>query len=356
MFSFLSKKTEYTMQVSPFDRRVTVRSDQSLLEAGLENGLNMPHSCRVGSCTTCKCRLVEGKVKELTDFSYVLDLDELQQGYILACQTLPRSDVTIEYPTIGGQPETELKHSVPIADYAGTVTSSRKLTHDIVEVVITLKEPLVYTAGQYADIGPAGGDVTRSYSFASLGEPAGSTELVFHIRYIPGGELSGWFYEQDRTGEQMNVRGPFGSFRLTQPERPIFCIAGGSGMAPIKAILEDARSRGAASEVRYLFGARTRRDIYCVQEMREMEAAWQAPFSFVPVLSEEPETDDWPGPRGLVTESIAEYADLPGMAGACYYLCGPPRMIDAALAVLAGIGVPAERIFYDKFLDSSHKA
>ncbi|MFD1104900.1 hypothetical protein [Sphingobium olei] len=130
----------------------------------------------------------------------------------------------------------------------------------------------------------------------------------------------------------------------------MLCLAGGSGLAPIMAILQQAQSMGANRPVTLLYGARTRQHLYCLDEIEALSAAWDAPFEFVPVLSEEDAGSDWTGGRGLVTEPIAR---LPGLTRTEAYLCGPPAMIDAAEAQLIQHGVLPEMIAADRFLDKS---
>jgi len=152
----------------------------------------------------------------------------------------------------------------------------------------------------------------------------------------------------------VELRGPFGDFRLRSGAAPMVCVAGGSGMAPIKALLEQAVADGAQRDCTYLFGARTQNDLYCQDDMAQIASQWKGTFRFIPVLSNEPEDSDWTGPRGLVTEFLSrEVADL----ATCHaYMCGPPPMLDAAIEVLKQAGISADHIHFDKFLDKSHLA
>ena len=130
-------------------------------------------------------------------------------------------------------------------------------------------------------------------------------------------------------------------------------LAGGSGLAPIKAILEQAASEGVARDVALYFGARTRADLYASPALEKLAASWRGRFAFVPVLSAEPDDSDWTGERGFVTEAVRR--SLGGaIARHHVYLCGPPPMVDAALAVVRDAGTPEGQIYFDKFLDRSH--
>lgn len=344
MLSIFKKKEKPTFQafIQSMGKSVTVKHRQTLLEAALEAGLDYPYSCGAGSCTTCKTKLIQGSYKDLSDMSLVLTEDDLKKGYILACQAIPKSDLVVTL-----EPD-ESK------EYTGEVAGYKKLTHDIIEVRVKLAEKMRYAAGQYADIAVSGVKGSRSYSFASApGAGGGSPEVTFHIRLVPNGEMTGWFHAKDRTGEKVKLRGPRGSFGWRDHKNTWLCIAGGSGMAPIKAMLEDAAQKKVAKKIIYLFGARTQNDLYALDEMAKL-AKQLGSFEFIPVLSHEEAGSAWKGARGLVTELIGEQKI--DFADTAAFLCGPPPMIDSAIAKLKELGVQQNEIYFDKFTDKSHVA
>lgn len=348
MFKLFSRKDAFKATVNDLGKPIEVEPSSNLLQAALAAGVAWPHSCRVGSCGTCRCRLVSGRIKELSDFSYVLEEDELDRGMILACQTSLRSDIVVEVDldtTVGKVAKPE--------SIKGVISGSTPLTHDILEIRVHLEKPLPrYIAGQYAEISVAGIDHPRSYSFARAPENEKSDDVTFHVRHVPGGEMSGWLHAESRIGQEVVITGPFGSFHLRDSQSPILCIAGGSGMAPIKALLECLCTSGFKRQVTYLFGARTQKDLYCLDEMDAVKAKGNDHFRFLPILSNEPDGSSWSGRRGLVTSHITDVnLDL---ASCEAYLCGPPPMIDAAIEVLNKEGLGSERIFFDKFFDTSH--
>lgn len=349
---FKSPTDSFKLSIEQCSTVVNVPSKTTLLQAALDAGIPFPHSCRAGACGTCKCRLVEGKVRELTDKTYLLSAEELHANYILACQAIPKSDVRVIVDNI--DLSASAKAAVhPLIRTSVRIAAIRRLTHDILELTIELDEPLRYTAGQYADLSVPGEiDEPRSFSFATPPEPAGVRRIVFHVRLLPGGQLSGWLAHADRLGTSVQLEGPYGDFWLRKSDAPILCLAGGTGMAPIKALLEQALRDGVCRDVVYLFGARTQRDLYSVEEMNALARAWPTGFRFVPVLSEEPANSGWSGRRGMVTEHLNDVAfNVPTRHA---YMCGPPPMLDAALGILARLGVPQQRIHFDKFLDRSH--
>jgi NAD(P)H-flavin reductase/ferredoxin len=315
--------------------KITVNPGETVLQAALRHGIDFPNSCRAGGCGTCKCRLTAGKVKELTETGYLLTADEIDQGYILACQSVPRSDIGIAVD-ISSRPS---KRSV-----GGRVVVQRKLTHDITHLGVQLDEPMPFKAGQFANLGIEGLDgVVRSYSFAAPARDDG--QVSFFVRRVPGGRFSSLVNDHDLLGRSVHVDGPSGDFWLRPSDAPLLLVAGGSGLAPILAILQDALSAGVARSVTLLFGAREARDLYALAEIESIARQWQGAFRFVPVLSAAADGATWAGERGLVTEKI------PGLLapGSHALLCGPPAMIDGAIARLREQGVPRERIHFDRF-------
>ena len=327
-----------------------VAAGQTILSAALDQGVAFPHNCRVGGCASCKCKLISGQVRQLTDASYILSGEELSQGYILACQSVPRSEqVSVEVEEL---PEQNMVREVFRS--GGEITHLERLTPDIMEVRVRLDGPIAYRAGQYAQVSVPGViDAPRSYSFAARAEQPMTREVVFHVRKVQGGEFTGWVHEQARVGARVALRGPFGDFWLRPSGAAILAIAGGSGMAPIKAMLEQARAEDQARDVIFLYGARTQADLYAVSQMEELARSWRARMRFVPVLSHELEGSDWEGLRGLVTDHIRALTGA-RLAEHHAYMCGPPGMIDAASKVLKQAAVRETNIHSDKFLDRSH--
>lgn len=354
MLGFFGKrKQDWSARVTPAGARITVKAGENLLRSALEAGLRWPHDCRVGSCGTCRCTLKEGQVKELSDFSYVLTQEQLRSGMILACQAALRSDVVVEVdleqddaPTAGIVTQPALIHSV------------RHLTHDIVELVLLTDQDMPRTAraGQYAELTVDGIARPRSYSFAKAPENESAREITFFVRHVPGGEFTDWLFSADRAGEPAVVSGPYGSFWLRSGAGTIVCVAGGSGLAPVKALLESALNAGCARDVLFVFGARTQKDLYCLDAIDALRENWKGGFEFVPVLSDEPADSGWEGARGLCTDHFKRvYVDggKLDLATSQGYLCGPPPMIDKAVELLTAAGMPRDEIHFDKFLDAS---
>ena len=351
---FGKKPVSHAVRLAPSGVGFTAAPKETLLQAALNQGLAFPHSCRAGGCGSCKCRLVKGKVKELTDKSYLLSAEEIRDNYVLACQSVPQSDVEVEVALGSGA-------AMPAAAYSdGRLVALTPLTHDILQVHVELDRPLPFLPGQYAEIaartGSAAG-VTRRYSFAGVPDASGSSSrLEFFVRRVPGGRFTEWLFGEARPGDLLDVSAPHGDFVLREADAPMLCIAGGSGLAPVLSMLRGAlATQRQRREVTLVFGARTRADLYMLDAIEALRREWPVRFEFAPVLSSEPADSDWAGRRGLIADHLT---DVLGSAIAMQqaYLCGPPAMVDTCAAALVAAGVPAGEIYADRFLDQSHAA
>jgi NAD(P)H-flavin reductase/ferredoxin len=327
-----SRKRLISAQIN--DQSITVARGETVLQAALRHGIEFPSSCRVGGCGTCKCRLTSGSVKELTETGYLLTADEIDQGYILACQSVPRSDIGVAV---------DLAARATQRNVSGRVVSQRKVTHDITSLSVQLDEPMPYKAGQFANVGIEGQDAVRSYSFAASARDDG--QISFLVRKVPGGRFSSRVNDEDIVGRSVRVDGPSGDFWLRPSTAPLMLVAGGSGLAPILAILQEALAAGVSRSVTLLFGAREARDLYALEEIASIARQWRGAFRFVPVLSAAGNDATWTGERGLVTEKIPVLLE----PGSHALLCGPPAMIDSAVAVLREHGVRRDYIHFDRF-------
>jgi NAD(P)H-flavin reductase/ferredoxin len=338
--TLLAKRSPHTATIN--GQAITVDPKETVLQAALRNGIDFPNSCRVGGCGACKCKLAEGQVTELTETGYLLSGAELDQGYILACQSVPRSDVQIEVDLT----EQATRHGVP-----GRVVGQDKLTHDIVRLRVQLDEPLTYRSGQFANLSIEGlPGVARSYSFAT---PASDNGLLsFFVRKVSGGQFSSLVNDHDVLGREVTVDGPYGDFWLRADPAPLLFIAGGSGLAPILAILREAVAAGVSRPATLLFGAREECDLYALDEIAAIARQWHGDFRFIPVLSAASAEARWPGARGLIGEQIpALIAPLPHA-----YACGPAAMIDHVTQLLTTHGVPREQIHLDRFTTQADSA
>ena len=235
---FGKKPTSHGARIVPANVELRVGSKETLLQAALNQGIPFPHDCRAGGCGACKCRLVKGKVKELTDKSYLLSAEELRENYVLACQSIPQSDIEVDV---------QLRDAATLADVRQSVARiacMEPLTHDILHVTLELEHALAFTPGQYCELSPKVGSaagVTRSYSFANVPDANGTSRSAeFFIRQVPGGRFTEWLFGEAKIGDSLDVNAPFGEFVLRDSSAPILAVAGGSGLAPVLSMLEGA--------------------------------------------------------------------------------------------------------------------
>ncbi|MCS6924540.1 MAG: 2Fe-2S iron-sulfur cluster binding domain-containing protein [Candidatus Binatia bacterium] len=334
----------YTITLEPFAKQFTCNEDETILAAGLRQGFNLRYGCKHGGCGSCKALILEGEVDLTAASSFALMDFEREQGYALLCSAYPLSDVVID---VSEYDEDELLAASPIQTYEAAVEQIIPLTHDIRGLQLRLVAPatLSFKAGQYVDLLVPGTGEWRSYSMANPPSRHDVVELM--IKLMPGGVFSTYLSERLRIGDRLTLQGPYGNFYLRDSGRPALFIAGGSGMAPILALLRDMAERHDARPVTYFYGARSRRDLFLLDELSAF--AERLPrYRFVPALSEPLPTDAWDGEVGLITEVVKRC--IPGLRNMEVYMCGPTAMIDAALTLLTSSGVPERDIFYDKFV------
>ena len=340
-------KPKRVVEIRPQGIRLELASGETILQAALAQGVPYPHNCTVGTCGSCKTHLTSGAVQALSDFGYTLSKQELDAGFILACQAAPREAFTVvEIADLGAD-------LPPPEAISGRVVGTSALTHDIVKMVIECDRPLKYVAGQYATFKLPGMARGRNYSFADAPQRIGSKRLAFFVRKVPGGEFTEALFGGRLEGQTLTMEGPHGGFRLHPGNAEMLCVAGGSGLAPLISVLEDMRKRRVRRPCTLLFGARTQADLYVLDTIANLASTWTERFEFLPVLSHEPAGSDWTGARGWVTDFISRAGTSTAWADAEGYLCGPPPMIDAGIGKLVDLGVPLQHIHYDKFIDGA---
>ena len=327
-----------SVHIRQADREIAVADERTILEAALEQGIAYPHGCRSGRCGSCKSRLITGEVDLLPHTPFALTPEERAMGLILACRAQPKTDATVAWL---GREEDRADH--PVETFRARVISLDDATHDIKRVRIMSESglPLSFSAGQYAQLSFPGAP-TRDYSMANR---PGERELEFHIRRIPNGAASERVASTLAVGDEVTVRGPFGSaFLRHRHTGPILAVAGGSGMAPMKAIVETALNHGFRQPIRLYFGVRQERDLYLVDHFAA--ACERHPnLTFIPVLSQVERSAAYR--TGTVTQAIAE--DLQDLDGWQAYMAGPPAMTDSATPILLERGLQRDELHVDVF-------
>lgn len=325
------------VRIVNIERSIDVTRDQTILSAALEAGIDYPHGCRSGRCGSCKSRLVEGEVRLLDHTRFALSEAEREAGLILACRAVPGSDAVVAWL---GDEEDRADH--PLRCVEARVSAIEEATHDI--RVLRLRPdgpPLAFSAGQYATLTVPGAP-PRDYSMAN---PPGAAEIELHVRRVPGGATSEAIHGRLRPGDRVRLKGPRGAAHLrTGHTGPILAVAGGSGLAPIRSIVETALALRLRQPIHVYFGARSERDLYLTDRFQAL-ADRHANLRFEAVLSEPTEAT---GTRaGLVVD--AALADLPDLDGWTCYAAGPPAMVEALAEGAPLNGLRREDLHADVF-------
>lgn len=327
----------HRVRLVPGGREFDVEAGESILDAALRQGVALPYGCRSGSCGTCACRVVSGGVDYPECPPFGLSDQEIADGFVLACRAHPREDLVLDAQELTGLADVVIK-TLP-----ARVVKMEKLNHDTMRVWLKLPavERLQFLAGQYIDILLRDGG-RRSFSLANA--PHRDELLELHIRHIPGGEFTTQVFAEMREKALVRLQGPLGSFYLReQGDRPILLVGGGTGFAPLKAMLEHAFHTGLERPVHLYWGVRRQHDFY-LQDL-PLEWARDHGVTFTPVLSD-PDAD-WQGRTGWVHEAVTE--DYPDLSGHDVYMAGPPAMIAAAKGEFLAAGIPYDRLFFDSF-------
>jgi Na+-transporting NADH:ubiquinone oxidoreductase subunit F len=333
---------EVKISINDGEKEVDARGGKSLLNTLKDGEVFIPSACGGrGSCGLCKCKVKSGAGEVLpTEIPWLSD-DEKKDNVRLSCQLKVKNDMQVEI-------DPELLY---VREFRTTVVGLDSLTHDIKQLTLKLEDPdtMEYKAGQFVQIETpvyelSDEAVYRAYSMSSV--PSSQNTIEMEIRLVPDGICTTYVHKHLKVGDTMTVNGPYGDFHRTDNDREMICIAGGSGMAPLKSILYDMREKGVKRKARYFFGAKSKRDLFLLDEMKQLEQDLDD-FKFIPALSEPADDDNWDGETGLITEVVDRHTD--DLSEAEAYLCGSPFMIDACIEVLQKHGMKEENIFYDKF-------
>jgi CDP-4-dehydro-6-deoxyglucose reductase len=318
------------------DRGFNAAAGQSLLDAALAAGLNVPHSCVGGNCGSCRARLVRGEVEYPNGRPLGLSDSEAAEGYILLCQARARGDLCIETPEVTSPEEAVIKR------LPARIEKTQALSHDVLALYLRLPaaEPFNFEAGQYIDIILPGGR-RRSFSIAS--PPHDSRLLELHVRRVAGGELTERLFSEDSRNALLTIEGPLGKF-VCRGDAPLLLIGGGTGLAPLYSMARHIIERGPDREMVLYWGVRSAGDLYAHAALEDL-ARRAAHLRYVPVLSEPGAT--WMGRRGWVHEAVLR--DIDKLDRYDVYASGPPEMVAAVQREFALRGVPAARISVDSF-------
>jgi CDP-4-dehydro-6-deoxyglucose reductase len=335
----------HQISVTPSGHNFVAESDETILEAALRQGLTMPYGCRDGACGACKGKVLSGTVDHGKSQAHALSDAEKADGITLFCCAKAQSDLKLECKQVGAATD------IPVKTLPSRIEKMERLAPDVIDMHLRLpaNERLQFLAGQYIDILLKNGK-KRSFSLANA--PHDDALLQLHIRHVPGGLFTDQVFSTMKVRDILRFNGPHGSFYLREDsKKPMIFLAGGTGFAPIKALVEHAIAENCTRPIHIYWGAKARVDLY-MPDLPEQWAAAHANIEFVPVLAEPAADDAWTGRTGLVHQSVT--VDHQNLSDFQVYACGSPGMIDAAKRDFLAAGLPEEEFFADAFTFSTN--
>jgi CDP-4-dehydro-6-deoxyglucose reductase len=311
---------------------------KSILESARQQGIALEHSCRTGRCGVCKAKVISGDA-EVLQAEESLTAEDEADGFILTCCRAAKTDLQLDIEDLG-----ELG-SIHTKTLPCRIDSLQLLSDDVVEVVLRTPPAsrLVYLPGQYVDmIGKDG--LRRSYSIANA--PREDGKITLQIRKVEQGKMSQYWFEEAKPNDLLRMEGPLGTFCLRNSSAPqLILLATGTGIAPVKAMLEQLAATPEAntySHIHLYWGGRTEQDIYWQPDFESL------PLTFTPVLSRTPA---WQGRKGYIQQSVID--DGHNLSGAVVYACGSEAMIHSAHEQLVAAGLNNKHFYSDAFVSSN---
>jgi CDP-4-dehydro-6-deoxyglucose reductase len=326
----------------PTGQRFQADPRETVLAAALRAGLNLPHSCRGGHCASCRARVIVGEVAYPGGVQPAgITTDEVVERYALLCQASAVTDLTVETREARPAPDVDV-HNLPCR-----IDRMERLADDVMAVFLRLPavEGLAFRSGQYIDFILSG---ARRRSFSIANAPTDGLLIEVHVRRASDHGFTGQLFDTMRAGTLLRIEGPLGQFWFRgDSKRPPLMIGGGTGYAPLRAMLRQLLSVGDRRPIRLYWGARTNADLYEDTFLRNV-ATVRRDFTYVPVLSHPGADDRWQGRTGLVHEAVIEDlgADL---AQFDVYASGPPGMVEAIRREFPLRGLPREHLYFDSF-------
>lgn len=333
----------FRVRVEPGGQHFEVAAGETVLNAALRQGVALHYGCRQGNCSSCKYFLNEGEVEFGKASPYALSEAEREEGWALLCCAFPLDDLEVQ--DHGADDGRSLPLLTP-REYGGHVAAVAPLTASLWRLELRVGDGFEYYPGQYVELQvPATRDQWRAYSIANASDGSSSTTLEFVLKRLPGGAFSGQI-DQLEVGSPIAIRGPFGVSYLRQGSAPILLVSTGSGLAPLRSMLQDARYARDTRPIHLYYGARTRADLPIEAEMEALCGALPG-LEYRPCLSQPTDACAWTGRVGRVTQAIQrEIADASPYDA---YLCGAPEMCDAVGRLLEAKGIDEASLFFDRF-------
>ena len=341
----------YTITVQPSGRSFEAEPAETMLAAGIRQGIGLPYGCKDGACGSCKCKKIRGTVTHGPHQDKALSAQEEADGYVLTCCGTATSDVVLE--------SRQVTHAgaFPIKKMPARVATLEKLSPDVVRLKLQLpaNDIIQYHAGQYVEFILRDG-ARRSYSMANAPHTLvenGAPMIDLHIRHMPGGKFTDHVFGAMKEKEILRIEGPYGSFHLQESPKPIVLLASGTGFAPIKAIIEHMQFMGITREAVLYWGGRRPHDLY-MNDWVQARCAEMPNLTYVPVVSDALPEDGWSGRTGFV--HLAVLQDFADLSGHQVYACGAPIVVDSARKdFVEKAGLPEHEFFADAFTSEADK-
>ncbi|MGY2053098.1 benzoate 1,2-dioxygenase electron transfer component BenC [Methylobacterium sp. JK268] len=315
-------------------RFIACRPGETVADASYRLGINIPLDCRDGACGTCRVKCESGRFDPGSYIEDALSEEEAAQGFGLACQMRPKTDLVLAVAAASNLCKTGS------ATHEGRIAAMRRLSDTTFGLTVETPEPIGFLPGQYVGIAVPGSGQARSYSFSSV---PGRTRAEFLIRNIPGGLMSTYLAERAAPGAPLTLTGPSGSFYLREIRRPVLMLAGGTGLAPFLSMLGRIAETGSAHPIHLVYGVTHDADLVGLEALEEAAAAIPG-FRFATCVAA-PESAH---PRkGFVTEHLTPEHLNGGDVDT--YLCGPPAMVEAVRRSFAERGIAPASFHYEKF-------
>jgi len=338
----------FSVTVEPSGRTFQSQSDETVLAAGVRQGVGLPYGCKDGACGSCKCRLLSGQVALGNHQAKALSQEEEANGLILTCCATAQSDLRLESKQV-----TEVG-ALPIKKMPARVSSLSKMSEDVMLLQLQLpaNDTFAFRAGQYVEFILRDG-VRRSYSMANAPHLGPGIEL--HIRHMPGGRFTDHVFGTMKEKEIVRIEGPMGSFYLREDtDKPMILLASGTGFAPIKALIEHMQHANITRATTLYWGGRRPADLY-MHAWVQAQLPTMPRLRYVPVVSDATPQDGWCGRSGFVHRAVLE--DFPDLGGHQVYVCGAPIVVESARADFIGLAkLPSEEFFADSFTSEADKS
>jgi CDP-4-dehydro-6-deoxyglucose reductase len=337
----------FAISVQPSGIQFQAQAGESLLAAGIRQGIGLPYGCKDGACGSCKCKLVFGQVQQSDFQRKALSEEEEAQGFVLTCSARALSDISLESRQVTPA------GALPVKKMPTRVSSLLRKTDDVIVMQLQLpaNDTFVYRAGQYVEFILRDG-ARRSYSMANAPSHGAGVEL--HIRHMPGGRFTDLVFGSMKEKDILRIEGPMGSFFLREESsKPMVFLASGTGFAPLKALLEHMQHCGITRPVTLYWGGRRPADLY-MDDWVQAQCGAMPNVHYVPVVSDALPEDAWNGRTGFVHRAVLE--DFADLSGHQVYACGAPVVVDSAKRdFCAQAGLPAEEFFADAFTSEADK-